>query len=162
MASAQRHGSNETLVRRFVADVWNGEDLDALDELTTADFVAHHLGAGNDRDGDAFREFHAGLLSAVPDLTHEVEDVVVDGDDLVAYLTISGTPERQYGALAPTGESFEGPCFQKYRVEDGRVAELWVLPNAMGMLRDLGIFPDSPGKMLRLVAGAVRGRLFGG
>lgn len=161
MATTQRHGSNEALVLRFVDDVWNGEDLDALDELTTADFVTHHLGAGNDRDRDEFREFHAGLLSAVPDLTHVVEDVVADGDDLVAYLTISGTPERQYGALAPTGKSFEGPCFQKYWVEEGRVAELWVLPNAMGMLRDLGIFPDSPGKMLRLVAGAIRGRLFG-
>lgn len=162
MAAAQRNEGNEALVRRFVADVWNGGNLDALSDLATDDFVAHHLGASRDRDRDAFREFHGGLLAAVPDLTHAIEDVVADGDDLVLYLTVSGTPERQYGALAPTGESFEGPCFQKYRVEDGRVAELWALPNAMGMLRDLGIFPDSPGKMLRLMVGAIRGRLLGG
>lgn len=162
MATAQRNETNEALVRRFVADVWNGGDLESIQQLTTADFVAHQLGASNDRDRDAFKEFHAGLLDAVPDLRHEVEDVVADGDDLVLFLTVRGTPEKQYGALAPTGESFEGPCFQKYRIEDGRVAELWVLPNAMGMLRDLGIFPDSPGKMLRLIAGAIRGRLFGG
>jgi predicted ester cyclase len=89
------------------------------------------------------------------------EDIVAEGDQVVAYVTIHGTPERQYGALAPTGESFDSVGFQKYRLEDGKLAEVWVLPNAMEMLRQLGIFPDSPGKVLRLVFGALKGRLLG-
>lgn len=153
--------ANGELIRRFVASVWNGEDLDAVEELTTTDLVVHALGADVDRTREEFVEFHAGLLEAIPDLEHAIEDVIIEGDRAVAYVTIRGTPKKQYGALAPTGESFETVGFQKYRIEDGRIAEVWVLPNAMGMLRQLGIFPDSPGKVLRLLFGALEGRLMG-
>ena len=153
--------TNRELVHQFVANVWNGEDLDAIEELATPDLVVHGLGAGVDRTREEFAEFPAGLLDAVPDLELAVDDVVVEGDRAVAYVTVRGTPEKQYGALAPTGESFDSVAFQKYRIEDGRIAEVWVLPNAMGMLRQLGIFPDSPGKVLRLLFGALKGRLLG-
>ena len=149
------------LVGRFVRDVWNGEDLGAIGTLAAPDLVVHGLGAGVDRSRDEFVEFHRGLLEAVPDLTHHVEDVVVEGDDAVAFVRITGTPERQYGALAPTGETFNTVGFQKYRVADGSVAEVWVLPNAVAMLRQLGVFPDSPAKVLKLVLGALRAKLLG-
>lgn len=161
MTATKHVVENKELVARFVDAVWNGKDLDALEDLATDDFVVHHLGADVDRTRDEFTEFHAGLLEAVPDLEHDVEDIVAEGDRVVAYVAIRGTPERQYGALAPTGESFDTVGFQKYRIEDGAVAEVWVLPNAMGMLRQLGSFPDSPGKVLRLMAGALKGRLLG-
>lgn len=159
MSAAKHVVENKELVARFIEAVWNGEDLDAIEDLAAADLVVHGLGAGVDRTRDEFAAFHGGLLDAVPDLEHVVEDVVAEEDQVVAYVTIRGTPERQYGALAPTGESFESVGFQKYRIEDGTIAEVWVLPNAMGMLRQLGIFPDSPGKVLRLMAGALKGRL---
>lgn len=152
---------NQELVDLFIATVWNGEDLAAIEELATDDLVVHHLGADVDRTRVEFTEFHAGLLEAVPDLEHVVEELVAENDQVVAYVTIRGTPERQYGALAPTGESIETVGFQKYRIENGKIAEVWVLPNAMGMLRQLGIFPDSPGKVLRLMLGALKGRLLG-
>lgn len=161
MAATKHVAENKELVGRFVDAVWNGEDLDAIEVLASADLAVHGLGAGVDRTRDEFAEFHRGLLEAVPDLEHVVEDIVAEGDTVVAYVTVRGTPERQYGALAPTGESFESVGFQKYRIEDGTIAEVWVLPNAMGMLRQLGIFPDSPGKVLRLVFGALKGRLLG-
>lgn len=161
MTTAQPLVANKELVTRFVDAVWNGEDLEAIETLATADLVVHGLGADVDRTRDEFAAFHEGLLNAVPDLEHVVVDVIAEEDQVVAYVSIRGTPERQYGALAPTGESFESVGFQKYRIEDGKIAEVWVLPNAMGMLRQLGIFPDSPGKVLRLMFGALKGRLLG-
>lgn len=149
------------LVERFVRDVWNGEDLEAIGTLAAADLVVHGLGAGVDRTLEEFVDFHRGLLEAVPDLTHTVEDVVVEGDDAVAFVRLRGTPQRQYGALAPTGETFDTVGFQKYRIADGSVVEVWVLPNAVGMLRQLGVFPDSPAKVLKLVFGALRTKLLG-
>lgn len=161
MTTAKHVVENKELVTGFIDAVWNGEDLDAIEDLATADLVVHGLGAGVDRTRDEFAEFHGELLEAVPDLEHVVEDIVAEKDQVVAYVTIRGTPEHQFGALAPTGESFESVGFQKYRIEDGALAEVWVLPNAMGMLRQLGIFPDSPGKVLRLMVEALKGRLMG-
>lgn len=159
--AASSGGATTALVDRFVDAVWNGEDLGALDHLAHPELVVHHLGAGVDRTRDEFATFHGGLLEAVPDLEHSVRDYVAAEDMVVAFVSIQGTPERQYGALAPTGESFETVGFQQYRFTDGRIAEVWVLPNAMGMLRQLGVFPDSPAAILRLLFGALKARLFG-
>lgn len=161
MSAPQSVAENKALVTRFIDAVWNGEDLDAINDLASPDLVVHGLGAGVDRTRSEFADFHGGLLDAVPDLNHDIEDIVAEGDRVVASVTIRGTPERQCGALAPTGKTFESVGFQQYRIEDGRIAEVWVLPNAMGMLRQLGIFPDSPGKVLRLMAGALKARLPG-
>lgn len=161
MATADLREQHEELVRRFVAAVWNGEEIDAIEDLAADGLVVHGLGAGVDRDREEFLAFHGGLLDAVPDLHHEVSKLVTEGDRVVAYVRIRGTPERQYGALSPTGKSFDSVGFQMYRIEDGAVAEIWVLPNAMGMLRQLGIFPDTPGDVLRLMGRALKGRLLG-
>lgn len=160
-SATQPVAENKKLVTRFIDAIWNGEDLDSLNDLASPDLVIHGLGAGVDRTRGEFAEFHGGLLDAVPDLDHVIEDIVVEGDRVVTYVTIRGTPQRQYGALAPTGESFESVGFQKYRIEDGQISEVWVLPNAMEMLRQLGIFPDSPGKVLRFIARALKARLLG-
>lgn len=159
MAAAQSLEENKELVTRFIDAIWNGNDLDAIDDLASPDLVVHALGAGIERTLEEFAEFHGGLLAAVPDLEHTVEEIVAEKEQVVAYVTIRGTPERQYGALAPTGESFHSVGFQKYRINNGRITEVVVLPNAMGMLRQLGIFPDSPGKVFRLMVGAMKARI---
>lgn len=161
MATAIPHEEADALVDRFIEAVWNGEDMDALTDLGTPGLIVHGLGAGVDRTREEFVTFHGGLLEAVPDLHHTVDTLVTDNDRVVAYVTISGTPERQYGALAPTGNSFESVGFQMYRIEDGAIAEVWVLPNGMGMLKQLGIFPDSPAAMLGLMVRALKARLVG-
>jgi len=162
VATSQRHGRNEAIVRRFVDDVWNGGNPDAIETLTTPAFVLHQLVADEHHDRESFSSFHAGLSEAVPDLTIDVEDLVVDGHDAVALVRMRGTPERPYQALRPTGESFDVHAFHKYRLADGRVDEVWVMADAVGTMRQLGLFPPSPGTLLRVAAGKARKRLLGG
>ena len=149
------------VVRRFVDDVWNGEEPDAIETLTTDDFVLHQLVAREDHDRDEFRAFQADILDAMPDFAIAITDLVVDGDDAVALLRMGGTPEKPMQALRPTGRSFEVDVFQKYRLEDGRIAEVWVMADAVGTLRQLGVFPPTPRLLLRLAAGRLKRRLLG-
>lgn len=162
MATTQQDRSSEAIVRRFVDDVWNGGSPGAVETLTTAGFVLHQLVADEHHDHESFSSFLAGLSEAVPDLTIEIADLVVDGDDAVALVRMRGTPERPYQALRPTGESFDVDAFHKYRVADGRIDEVWVMADAVGTLRQLGLFPPSPGLMLRIAFGKARERLLGG
>lgn len=162
MSTTQRNLSSEAVVRQFVEDVWNAGGPDAIETLTTPGFVLHQLVADEHHDRESFSSFMAGLSEAVPDLTIEIEDLVVQGDDAVALVRMRGTPERPYQALRPTGESFDVHAFHKYRLVDGRVDEAWVMADAVGTMRQLGLFPPSPGTMLRVAAGKARRRLRGG
>lgn len=149
------------VVRAFVEDVWNGADPGAIDALTTDGFFLHQLVAGEDHDRAGFAAFQAEVLEAVPDFSVALEDLVVDGDDAVALVRMGGTPERPMQALRPTGRSFEVHAFQKYRLEDGRVAEVWVMVDAIGTLSQLGVFPPSPRVMARVALGKLKNGLLG-
>ena len=150
------------VVRRFVERVWDAGDADALADLTTEDFALHQLVAGEDHDRAGFEAFLAQTHDAMPDFSMTIEALVVDGEDAVARLEMGGTPEKPLQAVQPTGRSFRVTAFQQYRVEDGRVAEVWVMVDAVGTLRQLGVFPPGPRLMLRVAAGKLRARLFGG
>lgn len=161
MTAAVPRPDTEAVVREFVGAVWNGQDPDAIERLTTPDFALHQLVAGEDHDREGFTAFQRGMLEALPDFELTIDDLVVEGDDAIALVTLSGTPERPYQALQPTGKSFSSPAFQKYRLEDGQVAEVWVMVDAMGTMRQLGLFPPGPRMVLRMLAKKLKGRLFG-
>lgn len=150
------------VVREFIRAVWNGEVPDALEQLTTPDFALHQLVADEDHDRASFEAFRTEMHDAMPDFAMVIEDLVVEGDRAIAHVTMNGTPEKPMQALQPTGESFSVDAFHKYRFEDGRIAEAWVMADAIGTLSQLGVFPPGPGMMLRIVAGKVKARLLGG
>lgn len=149
------------VVEAFVDEVWNGRDVEALERLTTPDFSLHQLVADEDHDRESFAGFREELHDAMPDFSMEIEDLVVEGDDAVALLRMGGTPVKPLQALQPTGESFSVHAFHKYRVEDGRIAEAWLMVDAIGTMSQLGLFPPGPRMVLRLLAGKLKGRLFG-
>jgi steroid delta-isomerase-like uncharacterized protein len=150
------------VVEAFVEEVWNGEDPAALEALTTPDFALHQLVADEDHDRESFAAFRAEMHDAMPDFSMVIEDLVVEGDDAVALLRMGGTPVKPLQAVQPTGESFSVHAFHKYRVDDGRIAEAWLMVDAIGTMSQLGLFPPGPRMLARVAAGKLKAKLFGG
>lgn len=161
MTATVTRTATETVVREFVAAVWNDGDSDAIEGLTTPDFTLHQLVAEEDHDRESFGAFRAEMHDAMPDFSLEIVDLVAEGDTAIAHVTMSGTPEKPMQALQPTGESFSVNAFHKYRLEAGRIDEVWVMADALSTLNQLGLFPPPPGMILKMVATKVKGRLFG-
>lgn len=161
MRSVSAETDPRTVVEAFVEEVWNGEGPAALEALTTPDFALHQLVADEDHDRESFAAFRTEMHDAMPDFSMAIEDLVVEGDDAVALLRMGGTPVKPLQALQPTGESFSVHAFHKYRVEDGRIAEAWLMVDAIGTMSQLGLFPPGPRMVLRLLAGKLKGRLLG-
>lgn len=161
MTAAVSDQDTKAVVRRFVETVWDAGDVGALAGLTTEDFTLHQLVANEDHDRASFEAFLLQTHDAMPDFTMTLEDLVVEDEAAVALLTMGGTPEKPLQAVKPTGASFSVQTFQKYRVEDGRVAEVWVMADAIGTLSQLGVFPPGPRLMLRVAAGKLGAKLFG-
>lgn len=143
-----------------------GGDGDAVGDHVTEDCVLHQPRWPLSTEGRAAivakTEEAAGAFT---DVAMAVEDVVVDGDRVAAYVTASGHnvgPIAMEGReIAPTGRRFEIPQFGHYRVEDGRIAEAWVLADALGLVQQLDNFPAGPAKMLAIALRQLRWRLGG-
>lgn len=139
-----REEQAKAVVMRYVNEVWNDHDLDAIDDIFAASF--RHLGgtAGESVPGrDAIRPFYEEFLGAFPDARAEVQIQIADGDRVATFKTISGTHRGEIHGIAPTGKRFEVYIADLFRVEDGKIVESWALLDEAALLRQIGV--DVPG-----------------
>ncbi|MFD0857263.1 ester cyclase [Actinomadura adrarensis] len=93
----------------------------------------------------AFKDVFAMLYRAYPDLHVTVEDVIAEGDKVVARNTVTGTHQGEYMGIPPTGKSVTYKEIFIARFADGRIAEVWGVVDVLSQMRQLGAFPGGRG-----------------
>jgi predicted ester cyclase len=124
--------------------------------------------AARGRGPQAFLATARWLGSAFSDLAFGFEQVVVEGDLVVTYGTMSGRHTGDFvvyapdgsveRAFAPTGRNFEVAHAHFARMRDGQVAEHWAVRDDQGMALQLGWVPPSPWYLLRCARATSRAR----
>jgi steroid delta-isomerase-like uncharacterized protein len=134
--------ANKKLVRAF-ADAGNRNDLEAFDTLLAADFV-RHCEATPDiavATRDEFKLFYEETAKTFPDQQMTLDTLVAEGDRVAFWGTFSGTQEGQMGPFPPTGRQLVSEIGGMFRIEAGKIAELWVTWDNLAGLVQLGLFP---------------------
>ncbi len=131
---------NEAVVRRYIEEVWNRHDLDAIDGLVSPGYVNHAANTDEYRHGGA-RRIWEWLLSVFPDHRFDVEDAVADGDTVAVRGTMTGTHEGELFGVPPTGERVAARQSHWFRVANGKLTEHWAVRDDLGMMRQLGVMP---------------------
>ena len=103
---------NKTVVRRFVAEVLVGGNLDQIDELLAPNYRNRGLG-GLDRA--AFKATIGDLAAAIPHRSIDIENLVAEGDAVVARFA--------YEMAVPTGQTIMAHGLTYYALADGRIVE---------------------------------------
>ena len=125
---------NKALVRREQEELWNHTgDLDAAEEL----FAAGQAEAAKQEAADFRRGF--------PDVISTIEDLITEGDKVVARWRSRATHRGDYMGLAPTGNEVEFTGISFYRIEGGKIAESWTVEDQFGLMRQIGAIPE-PGR----------------
>jgi len=81
------------------------------------------------------------FLGAFPDLHLTLEDIIAEGDKMVTRWTMRGTHQGASLGMPPTGKQCTMPGIGIFRLDGGKVAELWVIYDQLGMLQQLGMAP---------------------
>jgi len=143
MATDSSTEQNKAVVSRFVEEVWENGNVDAIDALFTEDSILHDP-TEDVRGPEAFKTYNERYLAAFPDLQYEIRDMIAEDDKVVFRARMRGTHEGEFMGFEPTGERFDAEGIIIARIEDGMIAERWVSYDALGMMRQLGIVPDTP------------------
>ena len=85
--------------------------------------------------------FQARTYTSMPDQKITLEMLIAEGDKVAVYATYSGTMTGPMGNFPATGKYSSSPFLGIFRVEEGRIAELWVEWDNLAMLNQLGLFP---------------------
>jgi steroid delta-isomerase-like uncharacterized protein len=138
--------ANKAVVRRFFEEVWNDGNLDAIDELISADHVDHDPGREGTPGGRAgMRAFVQMYRSAYPDTHLEIGEIVAEGDLVATTWTATGTHRGELMGIPPTGRSVTATGMGLDRVRDGQLVESWANYDTLGMLVQLGAIPAPAG-----------------
>lgn len=128
---------SKALVRRYYEELWNAWDLSLADELLAPDLSFRGSLGVETRGRDAFLEYVSMVRQAFPDFENKIEEVVAEGDKVVARLTYSGTQRGPLMGFPPTSRRVRYAGVAIFRVVEGMIAEAWVLGDLHGLLEQL-------------------------
>jgi len=134
--------TNKKIVRSF-ADAGNRNDVEAFDLLLAPDFVRHceatpevHVTSCED-----FKQFYRETAKTFPDQRMNIDVMVAEEDRVAFWGTFSGTQKGSMGPFPPTGQRMQSDIAGMFRIESGKIAELWVTWDNLSGLMQLGLFP---------------------
>ncbi len=123
--------AGKDVVRRRVAEMVGGGDLDVAGELSTPDLAA------------SARRWVAPFLASFSDVHMQVVALAAEGDRVAGRFRCSGTHRGEFLGEAPTGKRMDVEEVFFLRVEDGKFVDFWGLEDSLGRLRQLGLIPRS-------------------
>jgi steroid delta-isomerase-like uncharacterized protein len=130
---------------RRVYDLINAGDLDGFAGNLSDDVVEHEELPGLPPTKAGVIDFFRMQLAAFPDLRMDVEDVVADGDKVVARVAFSGTNRGAFMGMPATGKSVNVQFIDIFLFgADGLVHEHWGVMDALAMMQQLGVVPAGP------------------
>ena len=100
-------------------------DLDAFDDLLHTDVVVHAPLGLSTTNVDDEKKVWEEALAAMPDLRHDVQEVVVDGDVEMARVKVTGTMAASFAGVEGSGRSFRIDQAVITHLRDGKVIEAW-------------------------------------
>jgi steroid delta-isomerase-like uncharacterized protein len=115
--------------------------LAAHESLYGADWVGHFPGMPP-LDAAGHRQYSEVMISAFPDLDRTIEDLVAEGDKVVARWTAKGTHTGDFQGIAPSGRVATSSGITIFRIADGRIVEEWSESDMLGLLQQLGAIPS--------------------
>jgi len=134
---------NKALLRRFY-EAFNKERLAAMDQYCTPDYIDHTNPPGVPPTLEGTKMFLSVFLTAFPDMHLMAEQMVAEGDTVMAHAWFSGTHKGEFQGMPPTGKQVKVEAFDMLRIAGGKFAEHWGVFDALGMMQQLGAIP-APG-----------------
>jgi steroid delta-isomerase-like uncharacterized protein len=132
---------NKTIVRRFLEEIINRENPAALNELVAADFVWHGGSVGEVRGLETFKQFLTPFFTAFPELHAATDDLIGEGDQVVARYSWRGAQHGEFMGIPPTDKRVTVTGISIYRVAGGKIVEEWWQEDMLGLMQQLGAVP---------------------
>lgn len=118
---------NKAIFRRLYESSWNSGDLAVVEELLAPEFVNHEvLEDTRAPHRELYKRAVVETCSAFPDWTLSIEEMVAEGDVVVARWRAHGTHTGELEGLPqPTGDRLVVRGISMARVREGKIVEFW-------------------------------------
>jgi len=134
---------NKNAVRRLFEEVWNKGNLPVADELFSTNYVHHDASTPDVGRGPDSEKKRATLYrTAFQDFRLTIEDILSEGEMVIARWTCRGSHKGDLNGIPPTGKQFAISGMSIARFANGKMIEGWVNWDALGLMQQLGVVSE--------------------
>ncbi len=130
--------ANKALFRSYIEEVWNQRNLEAADRYVAPGLIEHNPNLPQGLEGR--KKFAAAVQAAFPDYHAEIQEIIAEGDRLVARIQWTGTQDGPQGR-PPTHNKLRFSTSDFIRIENGKFAEHWDVVDSLPRAIALGLVP---------------------
>ena len=128
---------NKEIVRRY-QEAYNTADYDALDDIVAANVLTPNMISSVPRGLEGAKLVHQKTLIGMPDYHTTIEDLIAEGDKVVARVTMTGTHTGDFFGIPPTGRRVDLTGIFIVRIAEGKIMEHWGEEDGVKVLTQLG------------------------
>jgi predicted ester cyclase len=136
-AAKSQADANKALVQNYYKIV-NTQDLNGYEDLLSADYMRHVSDNAAPLNGDANKKRMLGFHAVFPDFLLTPEEIVAEGDLVAAHCVFTGTQEAPFLGIPPTNIQIKVWSVEVFRIEDGKIVEMWGGPDVFNGLQQIG------------------------
>ena len=125
---------SRSVVARWLAAGDSG-DVEAFDDLLHRDVVVHAPRGLCTNDREAEKQVWRDAVTAMPDLRHEIQEVLAQGNVEMARVIVTGTLRQDFAGVPGSGQSVRMDQAVIVHLDDGKITEAWEIAD-VGSLDD--------------------------
>lgn len=126
-------------IARYHLEEANDRNHEASFGKISPDVAWHGFGTTSNLEG--WKQAHMMFVTAFPDMQITEEDVVAEGDKIVARFTFQGTHKGELQGIPPTGKQVTVSGMVIDHIAHGKVVEHWIEFDQLGLMQQLGVVP---------------------
>jgi predicted ester cyclase len=136
-AAAIEPETNKQLYRSYIEETWNKRNPAAADRYLAPNLIEHNPRLPSGLAGR--KQFIASVLAGFSDYHGDVQEVVADGDMVVARVLWTGTQDGPFLGRPATGNKLRFFTADFFRIENGKLAEHWDVVDSLPRAIALGL-----------------------
>ncbi len=110
-------------------------DVEDFDDLLHRDVVVHAPRGLSTNDLESEKQVWRDALTAMPDLRHDIQEVVAQGNVEMARVIVTGTLRHDFAGVPGSGQSVRMDQAVIVHLDDGKITEAWEIAD-VGSLDD--------------------------
>lgn len=132
---------NKETVRRYIEEILNNLDYSHFSELVQDDFFGM---GGTIKSVKEHEEYFKKQRELIPDGKNTLEEMIAEGDKVLAISTVSCTDTGGYAGHPPTNRKIAVKVLAIYTFKDGKIAKGDIHYDNLGLFQQLGFYPPLP------------------
>ncbi len=127
----------KSLIRRYYSELWNAWSPAALEELISPDIVFRGSIGATVTGIEQFKQYVNRIRAAFPDFHNHIEELIGEGEKVVARLTYTGSHQGELFGFPGTGKKINYQGIGIFKFRKGKIVSGFVLGDTESLKRQI-------------------------